>query len=425
MTLTMECMARKLWSGLTTAAMLVTSLGVAPAGQANANQSRQADEAYQANVPRQNAQSDSILTVLPSDSSPSEASESMQVEAAVTPTSLSNSALAALSSVRKVGEYQSQEDVQEAAETIVNIYPRQIGGRQAATIHVRSIPILTFLGAPQPEPSASATPQSVAQSSSLQSVSQTTTATSGVKRPTPSDDAETDSNLEASPAGVTATTLQANAAGNSAEASDPVERALAIAAQINQLNRDGVDAETITVRWDATQEQYVIQVSGQDLVAINADTILPDTTRNPAEDALQATNRLRRLLGDAPPLREIQGRPRPTVQFSLGSVQATLSGLASWYGPGFHGNRSASGEVFNQNGMTAAHRSLPFGTQVRVTNLSNGRAVVVRINDRGPFARGRVIDLSAGAAQVIGLTSSGVAPVSLEVMGQVRSVSSR
>lgn len=423
----MECMARKLWSGLTTAAMLVTSLGVAPAGQANPNQSRQADEASQANVPRHSAQSDSILTVLPSDSFPSEALESASIEEAVTPTSLPNSALAALSSVRKVGEYQSQEDVQEAAETIVNIYPRQIGGRQAATIHVRSIPVLTFLGGPQTESSASATPRSVAQSSSLQSASQATTVTSGVKLPTPSDDAETDSNsnLEASPAGVTAATLQASAAGDSAEASDPVERALAIAAQINQLNRDGVDAEAITVRWDTTQEQYVIQVSGRDLVAINTDTILPDTTHNPAEDALQATNRLRRLLGDAPPLQEIQGRPRPTVQFSLGAVQVRLSGLASWYGPGFHGSRSASGEVFNQNGMTAAHRSLPFGTQVRVTNLNNGRAVVVRINDRGPFARGRVIDLAAGAAQVIGLTNSGVAPVSLEVIGQVQSVSAR
>ncbi len=421
----MECMARKLWSGLTTAAMLMTSLGVAPAGYANDNQSREVDEASQANVPRQDAQSDSVFAVLPSDSSPSEALESAPIEEAVAPTSLPSSALAALSSVRKIGEYQSQEDVQEAAETIVNIYPRQIGGRQAATIHVRSIPVLTLLGGPQTEPSASATPRSVAQSGSLQSVSQTATAASDVKLPTPSDDTEADSNsnLEAPPAGVTAA-MQASAA-NSADVTDPVERALAIAAQINQLNRDGVNAETITVRWDATHEQYVIQIGGQDFVAINADTILPDTTRNPAEDALQATNRLRRLLGDAPPLQEIQGRPRPTVQFSLGSVQVRLSGLASWYGPGFHGNRSASGEVFNQNSMTAAHRSLPFGTQVRVTNLNNGRAVVVRINDRGPFTRGRVIDLAAGAAQVIGLTNSGVAPVSLEVMGQVQSVSAR
>ncbi|MCW6037346.1 septal ring lytic transglycosylase RlpA family protein [Spirulina subsalsa FACHB-351] len=93
-------------------------------------------------------------------------------------------------------------------------------------------------------------------------------------------------------------------------------------------------------------------------------------------------------------------------------------GVASWYGPNFHGRRSASGEIYNQNAMTAAHRTLPFGTRVRVTNLNNGRSVVVRINDRGPFIAGRVIDLSRGAAQEIGLIRSGVAPVSVEVLGR-------
>ncbi|WP_202803741.1 septal ring lytic transglycosylase RlpA family protein [Spirulina subsalsa] len=93
-------------------------------------------------------------------------------------------------------------------------------------------------------------------------------------------------------------------------------------------------------------------------------------------------------------------------------------GVASWYGPNFHGRRSASGEIYNQNAMTAAHRTLPFGTRVRVTNLNNGRSVVVRINDRGPFIAGRIIDLSRGAAQEIGLIRSGVAPVSVEVLGR-------
>lgn len=91
-------------------------------------------------------------------------------------------------------------------------------------------------------------------------------------------------------------------------------------------------------------------------------------------------------------------------------------GMASWYGAGFHGNRTASGERYNQYDLTAAHRSLPFGTWVRVTNLNNGRSVVVRINDRGPFVGGRVIDLSAAAAQTIGMINSGVAPVSVEVL---------
>jgi rare lipoprotein A len=92
--------------------------------------------------------------------------------------------------------------------------------------------------------------------------------------------------------------------------------------------------------------------------------------------------------------------------------------MASWYGPGFHGRRTASGETFNSGALTAAHRYLPFGTKVRVTNVRNGRSVVVRINDRGPFTGGRVIDLSKGAAAVIGVFQSGVAPVVLEILGR-------
>jgi rare lipoprotein A len=84
-------------------------------------------------------------------------------------------------------------------------------------------------------------------------------------------------------------------------------------------------------------------------------------------------------------------------------------GEASWYGPGFHGRRTASGERFDTNAMTAAHRSLPFGTRVRVVNKHTGQSVVVRINDRGPYARGRVIDLSRASAQALGI--SGVAAV--------------
>jgi rare lipoprotein A len=90
------------------------------------------------------------------------------------------------------------------------------------------------------------------------------------------------------------------------------------------------------------------------------------------------------------------------------------SGLASWYGPGFHGRKTASGERFNTGAMTAAHRSLPFGTRVKVTNVKTGRAVVVRINDRGPFVGGRVIDLSHASARAIGV--GGVSAVHLSVI---------
>jgi rare lipoprotein A len=77
--------------------------------------------------------------------------------------------------------------------------------------------------------------------------------------------------------------------------------------------------------------------------------------------------------------------------------------MASWYGPGFHGRKTASGERFNTGALTAAHKTLPFGTRVRVVNVHTGRSVVVRINDRGPFIRGRVIDLSKAAARAIGM----------------------
>ena len=98
------------------------------------------------------------------------------------------------------------------------------------------------------------------------------------------------------------------------------------------------------------------------------------------------------------------------------SIVRTITGEASWYGPGFYGNHTASGEVYRRGTMTAAHRTLPFGTKVRVTNLWNGRSAVIRINDRGPFVAHRVIDLGHGAASTLGLTASGVAKVRLEVL---------
>ena len=99
-------------------------------------------------------------------------------------------------------------------------------------------------------------------------------------------------------------------------------------------------------------------------------------------------------------------------------IASTFGGEASWYGPGFHGRLTANGERYNQNAMTAAHRRLRFGTRVRVTNLNNGRSVVVRINDRGPYARGRVIDVSAAAARSLGMIKSGVAPVRVTILGR-------
>lgn len=98
-----------------------------------------------------------------------------------------------------------------------------------------------------------------------------------------------------------------------------------------------------------------------------------------------------------------------------GRVTSTQNGMASYY---WQGQMTASGARFNPNAMTAAHRTFPFGTRVRVTNKRNGRSVVVTINDRGPFIRGRIIDLSSAAAGVIGMKSAGVAPVTVERMAK-------
>ena len=89
-------------------------------------------------------------------------------------------------------------------------------------------------------------------------------------------------------------------------------------------------------------------------------------------------------------------------------------GEASYYGPGFHGKETASGETFNQNDLTAAHRKLPLGTKAKVTNLENGKSVKVEVNDRGPYAKGRVIDLSKAAAKKIGVDDEGTAKVKIE-----------
>lgn len=99
-------------------------------------------------------------------------------------------------------------------------------------------------------------------------------------------------------------------------------------------------------------------------------------------------------------------------------IASTFGGKASWYGPGFHGRLTANGERYNQNAMTAAHKNLRFGTRVKVTNLSNGRSVIVRINDRGPFVKGRVLDLSAAAARSLNMINSGVARVKVTILGR-------
>lgn len=115
------------------------------------------------------------------------------------------------------------------------------------------------------------------------------------------------------------------------------------------------------------------------------------------------------LATDAEPL------PDKKYQFTADDAVELERGSASWYGPRFHGRLTASGERYDKYALTAAHKTLPFGTIVRVRSLTLGREVDVRINDRGPFAAGRIIDVSEAAAEALGLTASGVAEVSLNV----------
>ncbi|NLA10997.1 MAG: septal ring lytic transglycosylase RlpA family protein [Firmicutes bacterium] len=133
--------------------------------------------------------------------------------------------------------------------------------------------------------------------------------------------------------------------------------------------------------------------------------------------ALGRTGHQQKLLVCPPPPRKIERSETPPSREGRAAGEI-LQGLASWYGgsDGINGGRTASGERFDPSAYTAAHRSLPFGTRVRVTYLRTGQSTVVRINDRGPFSSKRIIDISRAAAAEIGLQSAGVGAVSLEIL---------
>lgn len=126
-------------------------------------------------------------------------------------------------------------------------------------------------------------------------------------------------------------------------------------------------------------------------------SVLMGTTANAADDT---------------PLDSLDRLIKKTERY-IGTIQM---GRASWYGPGFHGRKTASGERFNQYAMTAAHRTLPLGCLVEVTNKKTGESVVVKINDRGPFHGNRVLDLSKGAAQKLGIVKAGTGQIELKVL---------
>lgn len=265
----------------------------------------------------------------------------------------------------KVGERQSTTPTTTRA--IASLHRHQQQGREAVTVYLRGIPVLTFLG------------QRVA-----------------------------------APEGVKVAAANGSGIPEQTTLSEAAQQATILTARLNQLHEQGFDANLIRVRWDAQQQNHRIYADKEPLLTLNNQVTLPNGSQRNDENALRIANLIRRQLGNAPALTSVEGSPNTVV--AMGPIRMQLTGLASWYGLGFHGARTANGERFDQNALTAAHRTLPFGTRVRVTNLQNGRSVVVRINDRGPFTGGREIDLSRGAAAAIGLIGAGVGPVRIDVL---------
>ncbi len=367
-------MKHQLWSSLTVAAILVPVLSLNSSSHAESNSASNSNLGmnHQKILSDFHTPANPSLSITPDEQGspiPTPQTEPIQVV--------------------KVGEYQSQSDASLNPESVAKIKAHELNQQQAATLYVRNIPVLTFVKNAPNDTKTGTTP-----------TSQTIKVGTRADQFSPSTP-------------VTPTTASTQ--------TDPVSRATQVAAQINQLIQNNFDADSIRVRWDAERERYLIEVAGEELVTIDSQTILPDTTNDTAVDALQATNRLRRQMGNAAPLKKIENDPKEIAQnfsptVAAGFLFQRITGWASWYGPGFDGNQTASGEIFDQYELTAAHPSLPFGTVVRVTNQDNGQSVVVRINDRGPYAGGRVIDLSKAAAQALGMMSSGVAPVQIDVL---------
>ncbi len=317
-----------------------------------------------------------------------------------------------LSNSLKVGETRSQSLTRTKDDAIARIHTHKLNGKNAATVYVRGIPVVTYI---ESEESAKSVSENTA-SASLKTKGETKKNSESVKLPT------TSTNLESSNS-----VSPAKSSGDSSESlltsSNPIERATAAAALINQLNRDGLDANKIIPAWK--NGNYVIKLGDRGMLKFDHQAVSPESSQNQTQDVLESANLLRRLLGGAEPVLEVVNAPKTKLAARSSATPAlnsqivgVMSGMASWYGPGFDGNYSASGEVFNASELTAAHLTLPFGTLVRVVNMDNNQSVVVRINDRGPYMHDRVIDISTAAANVIGLISSGVAPVRLEVLSK-------
>lgn len=187
----------------------------------------------------------------------------------------------------------------------------------------------------------------------------------------------------------------------------PEERARLVLERLAHAARRGIDPRSIVPAFDGAEAV----VRAGEVLLVTADRATAQANSlSPPQLAYTWANNLRTSLGVSPLSKDEAYRAMTRGR--------TLTARASWYGPYFHGRRTANGEIFDQNVYTAAHRTLPFGTLVLVRNPATGRSVVVRINDRGPYIKGRSIDLSRAAARAIGMEETGVADVELAILSR-------
>ncbi len=176
---------------------------------------------------------------------------------------------------------------------------------------------------------------------------------------------------------------------------------------------NAVDAQTSLTTFSQDNASHIDRVLGELTRQHDNASNLVKSARQPTSLALNSS-----LLTSTDDSSEVTNDEdvleRLTAVASNSVSKFKQSGLASWYGRKFHGRKTASGDTFDMNALTAAHRSLPLNCYVKVTNKTNGKSVVVKVNDRGPFHGNRVLDLSYGAAKQLGITSKGVGNVSIE-----------
>lgn len=192
------------------------------------------------------------------------------------------------------------------------------------------------------------------------------------------------------------------------------ERGRIVAQRLNDFLRQGKDPKSFVPQ--VLNGQITVTAGGRLLVTV--DQISAGAQGFGLADLGVAwANNLRRAMGAETLATPKWADGRWTALAPDEDVTQTLVGVASWYGPGFQGRPTANGEIYDQNALTAAHKTLPFGTKVMVTNLRTGNRVIVRINDRGPFIEGRTIDLSRNAAAALDMLGAGVEVVRLDIVG--------